>query len=238
MTRLDKLLCDCGIGSRSQVREIIRSGRVTVNGSAVRAPEYKLDEKASAVELDGAPVGSAGPVYLMLNKPAGVITATEDPRQKTVLDLLPPEYRRMGVFPAGRLDKDTEGLLILTNDGAAAHALCSPRRHAEKVYFARVQGLLTPEDEAAFQNGLVLGDGQPCRPAGLEILKADGVSEAHVTISEGKYHQVKRMFASRGKTVVYLKRLAMGGITLDESLKPGGFRPLRSGEIGQIGKLG
>ena len=179
--------------------------------------------------VDGAAVGTEEFIYLMLHKPAGLLSATEDPRQKTVLDLLPPHLRRVGLFPVGRLDKDTEGLLLLSNDGPLAHRLLSPRRHVDKVYFVRVEAPLTEEDSAAFAEGMTLEDGLHCLPAGLERL-ADPC-EGLVTLREGKFHQVKRMLAARGKPVVYLKRLSMGPLTLDEGLEKGAWRALEQGEI-------
>ena len=167
----------------------------------------------------------------MLHKPAGVLSATEDGRGETVLDLLAPEYRKIGLFPVGRLDKDTEGLLLLTDDGALAHDLLAPKRHVDKVYFARTDGALTAEDCAAFAAGITLGDGLECLPAKLEILESGAQSEALVTIHEGKFHQIKRMLASRGKPVVYLKRLSMGALVLDETLGKGEYRLLTAQEI-------
>ena len=234
MKRLDKILAEAGLGTRSQVRGMIRDGRVSIGGAVVRRPEQHVDEQDAEVRVDGNPVNRPAQVYLMLNKPAGIITATKDPRQKTVLDLLPPEYRSRGVFPVGRLDKDTVGLLLLTNDGAAAHALSAPRRHAEKVYFVRVSGRLERADADAFGGGMVLKNGDICRPAGLEILRSGDESEAEVTLHEGKYHQVKRMFAARGMRVIFLKRVAVAGIVLDESLPEGQYRPLQQYEINLI----
>ena len=167
-------------------------------------------------------------------KPAGVLSATEDGRGKTVLDLLAPEYRRIGLFPVGRLDKDTEGLLLLTDDGALAHDLLAPKKHVDKVYFARTDGALDDADCKAFEQGITLGDGLECLPAKLEILKSDAQSEALITIREGKFHQIKRMLASRGKPVVYLKRLSMGSLTLDEGLSKGEYRLLTAQEIAAL----
>ena len=181
-----------------------------------------------SITVDGAPVRLRAPVLLMLHKPAGLLSATEDRRQKTVLDLLPEHLRRRGLFPVGRLDKDTEGLLLLTDDGPLGHALLSPKNHVDKVYYARVEGVLTAADTAAFAGGMVLADGLECLPAGLELLSPQ---EALVTLREGKFHQVKRMLAACGKPVTYLKRLSMGPLRLDEALAPGAFRPLTVGEI-------
>ena len=210
--RLDKLLSSTGRWSRREVKELIRQGRVWVAGLTV----------------DGERVDCAPFVYLMLHKPAGLLSATEDRRQKTVLDLLPEHLRRRGLFPVGRLDKDTEGLLLLTDDGPLGHALLSPKNHVDKVYYAKVEGRLDRTDAEALAAGMVLGDGLHCLPAELEPL-GDG-SQCHVTLREGKYHQVKRMLAARGKPVVYLKRLSMGPIALDPALAPGEWRPLTGEE--------
>ena len=187
----------------------------------------KVDPQAAVILLDGEPLGYEKFTYVMLHKPAGVLTATEDRRQETVLDLLPPELRRRALSPVGRLDKDTEGLLLLTNDGQLAHRLLSPKSHVDKVYYARVDGALEPGDIAAFAAGMTLGDGLECLPAGLEILSP---TEALVTLREGKFHQVKRMLAARGKPVLYLKRLSMGRLRLDPALAPGAWRMLTEEE--------
>lgn len=228
--RLDKILADMGIASRRDLKELIRSGRVAVNGAAARRPEEKFDPETDRIALDGMPLAYREFVYLMLNKPAGLISATEDPRERTVLELLPENLRRMGLFPAGRLDKDAEGLLLLTNDGAAAHSLTAPRRHVDKVYLVRTDDTFTLEDSRAFAAGMVLKDGFRCMPAGLEILPDTGGKEALITVREGKFHQVKRMALARGKTVLYLKRLSMGALTLDPALELGRYRELNAGE--------
>lgn len=216
--RLDKYLCDLGLATRSESRDMIRSGRVRVGGEAVTAPETKIDPLASAVTLDGEKLVWARHHYYMMNKPAGVLTATEDRRKTTVLDLLPDNLRRMGLFPVGRLDRDTRGLLLLTDDGDFAHRVISPRYEVEKVYDASVEGTPDESDAAAFAEGLLLRDGTKCRPARLEIL---GEGRCLVTVTEGKYHQVKRMLASRGKPVTALKRLSIGGLRLPEGLAEG-----------------
>ena len=225
--RLDKLLASTGRWSRSEVKRLVREGRVLADGSIASSAEEKYDAETVALAVDGVAVRLREYVYIMLNKPAGVLSATEDGRGKTVLDLLPEEYRKRGLFPVGRLDKDTEGLLLLTDDGALAHALLSPKKHVDKLYFARVEGVLDDADRAAFEEGMMLGDGLHCLPAGLEIVAPD---EALVTLREGKFHQIKRMFAARGKPVAYLKRLAMGPLTLDEKLAPGAWRELTDAE--------
>lgn len=229
MERVDKILAGTGRWSRREVKELIRAGRVAVGGAAVRSPDEKYDRDGLDLRVDGEPVSGEKYVYLMLHKPAGLVSATDDPRQPTVLELLPPHLRRVGLFPAGRLDKDTEGLLLLTNDGGLAHRLLSPKKHVDKTYFVRVEGVLDEEDCAAFASGMVLGDGLECLPAGLERLEAP--DEAIVTLREGKYHQIKRMLASRGKPVRYLKRLTMGPLQLDSGLQKGAWRPLTAEEL-------
>lgn len=227
MERLDKIISATGKKSRREVREMVRQGRVLVDGKPAPAADMKVDPQTAVILLDGEPLGYEKFTYVMLHKPAGVLTATEDQRQETVLDLLPPELRRRALSPVGRLDKDTEGLLLLTNDGQLAHRLLSPKSHVDKVYYARVDGALEPGDIAAFAAGMTLGDGLECLPAGLEILSP---TEALVTLREGKFHQVKRMLAARGKPVLYLKRLSMGRLRLDPALAPGAWRMLTEEE--------
>ena len=227
MERLDKIISATGKKSRREVREMVRQGRVLVDGKPAPAADMKVDPQTAVILLDGEPLGYEKFTYVMLHKPAGVLTATEDRRQETVLDLLPPELRRRALSPVGRLDKDTEGLLLLTNDGQLAHRLLSPKSHVDKVYYARVDGALEPGDIAAFAAGMTLGDGLECLPAGLEILSP---TEALVTLREGKFHQVKRMLAARGKPVLYLKRLSMGRLRLDPALAPGTWRMLTEEE--------
>lgn len=227
MERLDKIISATGKKSRREVREMVRQGRVLVDGKPAPAADMKVDPQTAVILLDGEPLGYEKFTYVMLHKPAGVLTATEDRRQETVLDLLPPELRRRTLSPVGRLDKDTEGLLLLTNDGQLAHRLLSPKSHVDKVYYARVDGVLEPGDIAAFAAGMTLGDGLECLPAGLEILSP---TEALVTLREGKFHQVKRMLAARGKSVLYLKRLSMGRLRLDPALAPGAWRMLTEEE--------
>jgi len=231
--RLDKLLASTGRWSRREAKQLVREGRVAVGGRTAAAAEEKCAADA-AITVDGEPLVLRRRVCVMLNKPAGVLSATEDGRGKTVLDLLPEDYRRRGLFPVGRLDRDTEGLLLLTDDGALAHALLAPKKHVDKVYYARVAGRLTAEDCAAFAAGMTLGDGLRCMSAGLEILSAGEESEALITLREGKFHQIKRMCAARGKTVRYLKRLRMGPLTLDERLAPGAWRDLTPEEEAQL----
>lgn len=228
MERLDKLLAGTGKWSRREVKALVRQGLVRVDGRLAASAEDKLDPAAAVVTVAGETVALHRFTYVLLHKPAGVLTATEDRKQPTVLDLLPPELRRIGLAPVGRLDKDTEGLLLLTNDGELAHRLLSPKYHVEKRYFARVDGELSAADAEAFARGMTLGDGLECLPAGLEVLP-DRV--CIVTLREGKFHQVKRMLAARGAPVLYLKRLSMGPLTLDDSLAAGAYRLLRAEEI-------
>ena len=233
--RLDKLLSSTGRWSRKEVKELVRQGRVWADGRPAARPEEKYDQHTVRLRLDGEEVDCAPFVYLMLHKPAGLLTATEDKRQKTVLDLLPPELRRRGLFPVGRLDKDTTGLLLITDDGILAHELLSPKKHVDKVYLARVEGQVDNSDVAALAGGMVLGDGTKCLPAGLEPLEDGG--RCLVTLREGKYHQVKRMLAARGKPVLELKRLSMGALVLDEGLKPGEWRFLTTEEQAELKRL-
>lgn len=231
MERLDKLLAGTGKWSRREVKALVRQGLVRVDGRLAASAEDKLDPAAAIVTVAGETISLCRFTYVMLHKPAGVLTATEDRKQPTVLDLLPPELRRIGLAPVGRLDKDTEGLLLLTNDGELAHRLLSPKYHVEKRYLARVDGELSAADTEAFARGMTLGDGLECLPAGLEVLP-DRV--CIVTLREGKFHQVKRMLAARGAPVLYLKRLSMGPLTLDDSLAAGAYRLLRAEEISAL----
>ncbi len=232
--RLDKIIASTGRYSRREVKTLVREGRVLVDGRIAASPEDKCDPLTACIRVNGEALFYREHTYVMLHKPAGVLSATEDGRGKTVLDLLAPEYRRIGLFPVGRLDKDTEGLLLLTDDGALAHDLLAPKKHVDKVYFVRTGGALDDADCAAFAAGLTLGGGLACLPARLQILNSGAQSEALVTIHEGKFHQIKRMLASRGKPVVYLKRLAMGPLTLDETLPKGEYRLLTAQEIAAL----
>lgn len=231
MERLDKLLAGTGKWSRREVKALVRQGLVRVDGRLAASAEDKLDPAAAIITVAGETISLRRFTYVMLHKPAGVLTATEDRKQPTVLDLLPPELRRIGLAPVGRLDKDTEGLLLLTNDGELAHRLLRPKYHVEKRYLARVDGELSAADAEAFARGMTLGDGLECLPAGLEVLP-DRV--CIVTLREGKFHQVKRMLAARGAPVLYLKRLSMGPLTLDDSLAAGAYRLLRAEEISAL----
>ena len=231
MQRLDKIIASTGRWSRREVKALVRQGRVLVDGIPARSAEDKADPERTEIMVNGEEIGYRRFTWIMLNKPAGYLSTTEDGRGLTVLDLLPPELKKQGLFPVGRLDKDTEGLLLLTNEGGLAHDLLSPRHHVEKVYYTRVAGHLTEEDCRAFAAGMTLDDGLVCQSAGLEILSAGEESEAHVTLREGKFHQVKRMLAFRGKPVLYLERVRMGNLTLDPGLPRGGFRFLTGEEV-------
>ena len=230
--RLDKIIASTGRFSRREVKLLVRQGRVLVDGVPARSAEDRMAPETAEITVDGERLAWRRYTWLMMNKPAGVLSATEDGRGKTVLVLLPEELRRRELFPVGRLDKDTEGLLLLTNEGGLAHDLLSPKKHVDKVYYARTAGELEEADCRAFAAGMVLGDGLECLPAGLEILSAGaGGSEALVTLREGKFHQVKRMLAARGKPVLYLKRMKMGNLTLDPALEPGEYRFLTEEEV-------
>ncbi len=228
MERLDKLLAGTGKWSRREVKALVRQGLVRVDGRLAASAEDKLDPAAAIITVAGETIALHRFTYVLLHKPAGLLTATEDRKQPTVLDLLPPELRRIGLAPVGRLDKDTEGLLLLTNDGELAHRLLSPKYHVEKRYLARVDGELSAADTEVFARGMTLGDGLECLPAGLELLPGHACI---VTLREGKFHQVKRMLAARGAPVLYLKRLSMGPLVLEDSLAAGAYRLLRAEEI-------
>ena len=227
--RLDKLLSRLGVCSRSECRSFLKAGRVTVDGAMPRSGDFDVPE-AARVTLDGAPLDTRLERHLMLHKPAGVLTAREDGRQKTVMDLLPNVYSALECMPVGRLDKDTTGLLLLTTDGELAHRLISPQRHVDKVYVARVEGELNAQDIAAFEGGIALKD-FTALPALLKILQPD---TGRVTVQEGKYHQVKRMFGAVGKPVLELKRLSFGPLVLDEALLPGQWRELSQEETAAL----
>lgn len=226
MERLDKVISHMSGKSRREVKELLRQGRVAVNGTVATDGESKTDA-AAEIRVDGKTLGIEEKTTLMLYKPGGVLTATEDTRQKTVMDLLPPAYRKRGLSPVGRLDIDTEGLLLLTNDGELNHRLCSPKYAIDKVYEAVVEGVLTEADRTAFAEGIVLKE-FTCLPAKLEILAEN---RCLVTVQEGKFHQVKRMLQSRGKPVTFLKRLSVGPIKLPVDLTKGDYRPLTEEEV-------
>ena len=230
MERLDKFLCDSGVGTRSQVKVILKAGRVTVDGKAERDNGRKIDPNVNVIALDGEVLGGKRRIVLMLNKPAGFVTATEDATERTVMELLPIEYKHFDLKPVGRLDKATEGLLLFTNDGDLLHRLISPKKEVPKIYYARHEGEATAEDVEAFSSGLTLRDGTVCLPATLEPL---GAGESLITVCEGKYHQVRRMMASRGMTVLYLERRREGVLELGD-LPRGQVRELTEAEIAAL----
>ena len=233
--RLDKYLSDMGAGTRSELKKDIRKGGAIIDGKVVKDPGFSVDT-SSHVVFKGAVIAYEEFAYYMLNKPAGIISASEDDNEPTVVDLI-SEPKRKDMFPVGRLDRDTEGLLLITNDGALSHRLLSPKHHVDKVYYARVSGILTDSDVELFREGLVLTDGLECLPADLKILSVSGdeyISEAEITVREGKFHQVKRMFSSVGAEVLYLRRLSMGPLTLDPDLAPGEYRRLTPDEMAAL----
>ncbi|AXM89428.1 16S rRNA pseudouridine(516) synthase [Anoxybacillus ayderensis] len=231
MLRIDKLLANMGYGTRKEVKKLLKAGGVKVDGMTVKDAKTHVDPKEQVVTVWGEEVEYKPFIYLMMNKPKGVISATEDAVEETVVDLLEEEDRIFDPFPVGRLDKDTEGLLLLTNDGQLAHQLLSPKKHVPKTYEAMIDGEVTEDDVAAFRRGVVLDDGYETKPAELVIIRSGLRSDVRVTITEGKFHQIKRMFQAVGKRVVYLKRIQMGPIPLDETLEPGEYRDLTDEEI-------
>lgn len=235
--RLDKYLAEMGVGTRQEVKKQIRQGKAAVNGTVVKAADTKIDETSDEVTISGRNISYVSYEYYMLNKPAGVVSATEDRRDTTVIDLI-KEKKRKDLFPVGRLDKDTEGLLLITNDGDLAHRLLAPKKHVDKVYYAKIDGMVTEEDVKRFAEGIDIGaeEEEMTRPAKLDIMRSAEESEIRLTIHEGKFHQVKRMFLAVGKEVTYLKRERMGTLCLDENLKPGEYRLLTEEEIENVRK--
>ncbi|KPV43679.1 pseudouridine synthase [Alicyclobacillus ferrooxydans] len=230
--RLDRLLGNMGLGTRKDIKEMARQGRVFVNGTPVRDTSIHVTPSTDLVEVDGERVVYREHIYLMMNKPAGLVSATEDAREETVVSLLEPEDQAFNPFPVGRLDKDTEGLLILTNDGQLTHELLSPKRHVPKTYYAKVLGEVNDSDVEAFSEGVTLDDGYECLPGELTILQRDEpYSQIELTIFEGKFHQVKRMFEAVGKKVIYLQRIRMGALELDNDLPTGTYRELTDEEL-------
>ena len=229
--RIDKFLSNMGFGSRKEVKVLLKSKAVEVNGEIIRDPKVHVDEHADQVLVGGEAVAYTEFIYLLMNKPQDVISATEDKYDQTVIDLLAEEDQHFEPFPVGRLDKDTEGFLLLTNDGKLAHELLSPKKHVDKTYYALIEGRVSEEDAEAFKKGVALEDGYVTKPASLNILESGPVSKIELTITEGKFHQVKRMFESAGKRVVYLKRLSMGPLSLDPELGLGEYRHLTEEEV-------
>jgi 16S rRNA pseudouridine516 synthase len=232
--RLDKLLSNMGYGTRKEVKQLMKKGAVRVNEETVKDAAMHVDTEKDEVTILGEKVVYKEFMYLMMNKPQGVLSATEDKRDQTVIDLLDAEYNIFEMFPVGRLDKDTEGFLLLTNDGKLAHNLLSPKKGVPKTYYAHIDGVVTEEDAEKFLEGVILDDGYETKPGNLRILKSADISEIELTITEGKFHQVKRMFEAVDKTVIYLKRLSMGPLMLDESLSLGSYRELSEGELNQL----
>ena len=231
--RLDKIIAASGKYSRREVKLLVRQGRVLVDGMPARSPEDKVDPESAEIAVNGEVLPYRRYTWLMLHKPAGVISATEDAREKTVIDLI-VSRKRKDLFPVGRLDKDTEGLLLITNDGELAHRLLSPKKHVDKTYYAKVQGIVTQEDVRKFAEGVDIHEKKLTAPAVLEVVKSGEVSEILLTICEGKFHQVKRMFHAVGKEVIYLKRLSMGSLALDKTLTKGEYRSLTEEEIKKL----
>ncbi|MFS0689172.1 pseudouridine synthase [Sporosarcina sp. 179-K 8C2 HS] len=232
--RLDKLLANMGFGSRKEVRQLLKKGAVQVNAESVKDAALHVDPENDEVTILGERVVYKEFIYLMLNKPQGVISATEDDRDRTVIDLLDSEYRHFEPFPVGRLDKDTEGFLLITNDGKLAHELLSPKKEVPKTYYAHIDGRVDETDIERFAEGLTLDDGYFTKPGQLRILHSAETSEIELTITEGKFHQVKRMFEAVGKRVVYLKRLSMGPLELDTTLSLGEYRELTDEEVAML----
>lgn len=229
--RIDKFLANAGLGSRKEVKQILKKNIVKVNGVVIKDSKVHINPQQDEVTVRGEEVDYKEYIYLMMNKPPGVISATEDPHDETVIDLLELNDTILNPFPVGRLDKDTEGLLLLTNDGQLSHQLLSPKKHVPKTYFAVIKGEVTDQDISEFSNGVILDDGYHTKPGELVILKSGIHSDIELTIMEGKFHQVKRMFEAVGKKVIYLKRMSMGPLALDESLKLGEYRELTDEEI-------
>ena len=229
--RVDKLLSNVGVASRAELKKYCKQGLISVNGKVINNPGVQVDSESDDIRFNGEKIVYREFVYIMLNKPDGYISATFDKYDPIVLDLIDQSYLVFEPFPVGRLDKDTEGLLVLTNDGQLAHRVLSPKNHVPKTYYAKIQGKVTEEDILAFEKGVILDDGYETMPSQLKILKSDDMSEIELTIHEGKFHQVKRMFESVGKKVVYLKRLSMGKLKLDESLGLGEYRELTEEEV-------
>lgn len=235
--RIDKLLSNIGIGTRKEVKNLIKNNLVSVNGNIINDSGLIVDTDIDKILFEDKPIVYKEYIYIMLNKPKGVVSATYDPVEKTVIDLLSEELKARNVFPVGRLDKDTEGLLLLTNDGQLAHRLLSPKKDVFKKYYAEVSGYVDEDDIQTFNEGIVLDDGYKTLPAKLEILSSGGTSKVYVYIKEGKYHQVKRMFETLGDKVIYLKRLSMGSLYLDKNLKTGEWRELNDDEIDLLKKI-
>lgn len=231
MQRLDKVLGNMGYGSRKEVGQYIRKGIVKVNGDIILKNDFKVNPYEDEIIFNGEEVLYRKYIYLMMNKPQGLVSSTDDPLSRTVIDILEDEYLIFNPFPVGRLDKDTEGLLLISNDGKLSHELLSPRKGVSKTYYAEIDGYVEEKHIEDFKEGVILDDGYKTLPGDLEIIRGDVISKVYLTIQEGKYHQVKRMFGSLGMKVIFLKRVAMGPLSLDEDLKPGEYRELSEEEI-------
>ncbi|MGE4282367.1 MAG: pseudouridine synthase [Clostridia bacterium] len=229
--RLDKILSNSGFGTRKEIKQMVRAGQVSIDGKVIKDSSIHIDPDDNRIIVNGQNVEYRKYIYLMMNKPAGVVSATWDNRFKTVVDLVPEEYKHFELFPVGRLDRDTEGLLLLTNEGQLAHDLLSPKKHVPKTYYAKIDGQVTEKDITIFERGVILEDEYKTLPAQLNILKSDEQSEIELTIVEGKFHQVKRMFEAVGKKVIFLKRIKMGTLELDKDLKLGECRELSNVEL-------
>ncbi len=232
--RLDRVLSNFGFGTRSEIRQMVKNGIVKVDGAVVKANGMQVSPDSCIIDVDGEILNYREFIYVMMNKPAGVISATEDSKQKTVLDILPDEFKCFDLFPAGRLDIDTEGLLLLTNDGKLSHELLSPKKHVPKRYYALIDGVVGEDVAEGFKEGVILDDGYKTMPAELFILKAGQRSEIELVLHEGKFHQVKRMFEAVGRKVLFLKRIRMGGLDLDPMLASGECRELTAEEVGML----
>ena len=232
--RVDKFLSNMGVGSRSDIKKQIKYKKVTVNGQVVKTGAFHLNPEEDNVRYNGISIKYKKYIYIMLNKPAGFVSATEDKRDQTVLDIVKGHFRTSGLNVMGRLDKDTEGLLILTDDGNLIHEVLSPKKHIPKIYYAKIEGHVTEEDVEEFAKGINVNDEYITKPGELKIISSGDISEIELKIFEGKYHQVKRMFLARGKKVIYLKRIRIGDVCLDENLKLGEFRELTDEEMGSL----
>lgn len=233
--RIDKMLSNSGIGSRKDVKNIIKSGKVTVDGKIIKSSDLKIDPENSKIIVNGKELTYKKNIYLLMNKPAGVISATYDKKEKTVIDILPNNFKNIDLFPVGRLDKDTVGMLILTNDGDFAHNTLSPKKHVWKKYYATVSGIVTQEDIQFFEKGVEIGENEICKSAKLQICTTnDNTTNVTIEISEGKFHQIKRMFKAVGKEVLFLKRIKFGGLELDENIAEGSVRELSEIELKKI----
>lgn len=232
--RLDKMLSNLGYGTRREIGIYAKRGIITVNGEVIKDASKHINEKEDEIYFRKDRIIYREFIYIMMNKPQDVVSATTDNRDQTVIDLLDPIYHAFEPFPVGRLDKDTEGLLIITNDGKLSHELLSPKKHVPKTYYARVEGCVDETDVGAFEKGLILEDGYECLPGALKIIKSGEISEIELTIMEGKFHQVKRMFEAVNKKVIYLKRISMGTLILDADLELGAYRELSELEIAAL----